>query len=99
MQTRHEIEQALPQIIQNLTDSGIQIKRLEVTLTDQPQQQPYKDQSLQDSWSHHQAGAEGKNPDSNAAGTNQWLANDSGYQGISQPQQMLVTDDSINILV
>jgi flagellar hook-length control protein FliK len=99
MQTRHEIEQALPQIIQNLTDSGIQIKRLEVTLTDQPQQQPYKDQSLQDSWSHHQAGAEGKNPGSNAAGTNQWLTNDSGYQGISQPQQMLVTDDSINMLV
>jgi flagellar hook-length control protein FliK len=63
IQTRHEIEQALPQIVRNLADLGVQIKRLEVTLTDQPHQQPYKDQLF------------------------------------SQPQQMLVTDDSINMLV
>ena len=99
IQTRYEIEQALPQIIRNLTDSGIQIKRLEVTLTDQPQQQPYKDQSLQDSWSGRQSGAEGNNPDSNVPSTNQWLTNDSSYHPFSEPQQMLVTDDSINILV
>jgi len=99
IQTRHEIEQALPQIVRNLADSGIQIKRLEVTLTDQPQQQPYKDQSLHDGWSGFQSGAEGKNPDSSLLGTNQWLANDSSYPAFSQPQQMLVTDDSINMLV
>ncbi len=99
IQTRYEIEQALPQIIRNLADSGVQIKRLEVTLTDQPQQQTYKDQSLQDSWSGRQSGNEGNNPNHNAVPNNEWLTGDSSYQGISQPQQMLVTDDSINILV
>ncbi len=59
IQTRYEIQQALPQIIRNLADLGIQVKRLEVTLTDQPEQQAYKDQSLQDGWSDQQAAAEG----------------------------------------
>jgi len=51
-QTRIEIQQALPQIIQNLQDSGIHIKRLEVVLSEaeQPEQEALKDQSLQNGW-------------------------------------------------
>jgi len=37
---RYEIEQALPQIIRTLADSGVQIKRLEVQLTDQLESAP-----------------------------------------------------------
>ncbi|MHC4388106.1 MAG: flagellar hook-length control protein FliK [Planctomycetota bacterium] len=47
-QTRYEIEQALPEIIQNLQGAGVEVKRLEVVLTEQPDQQTHKDQSLQD---------------------------------------------------
>jgi len=42
-QTRYEVEQALPQIIQSLADSGIQVRRLEVMLTNQNEQQSYRD--------------------------------------------------------
>jgi len=47
-QTRSEIEQALPQIIRNLSDSGINIKRLEVVLTNDGQtgQEEMKEESL-----------------------------------------------------
>ena len=44
-QTRYEIEQALPQLLRNLADSGVQIKKLEVQLNDQQGQQLGKDQS------------------------------------------------------
>ena len=99
IQTRVEIQQALPQIIQNLADSGIQIKRLEVVLTDQPEQQLYKEQSLQDGWAGQQPGTERGNPNSDAVETNEWLTNDSTYAGFPEPQEMLITDDSIDILI
>ena len=96
-QTRYEIQQALPQIVRNLADSGIQIKRLEVVLADQPEQQPYKDQLLQDGWYEQQTGADGSNP--NPVGTNEWLTNDSSYPGFLEREEMLVTDDSVNVLI
>jgi len=96
-QTRYEIQQALPQIVRNLADSGIQIKRLEVVLADQMEQQPYKDQLLQDGWYEQQAGAEGSNP--NPFGTNEWLTNDSTYSGFPEREEMLITDDSVNMLI
>ena len=50
--TRAEIEQALPQIVQNLQDSGIQVKRLDVQLSDQ-YQQAFRDSSLADMYQGH----------------------------------------------
>lgn len=96
-QTRYEIEQALPQIIRNLADCGIQLKRLEVILTaDQAEQQAYKDQSLQDGSLQQHGFAEGGNPDNNSA--NEWLTNDSSYQ--DNPElQIQITDNSINMLI
>jgi len=38
--TRQEVEQALPQVLRSLQDSGIQIRRFEVTLADQPDENP-----------------------------------------------------------
>jgi flagellar hook-length control protein FliK len=87
IQTRYEIQQALPQIVRNLADSGIQIKRLEVVLTAQPEQ------------SGQQAGTEGNNPNHDAVGANEWLTNNSSYAGFTEPQEMFVTDDSINMLI
>jgi flagellar hook-length control protein FliK len=48
-QTRAEIEQALPQLLQSLQDSGVQVKRLDVMLNDQPGQGHAKDQTWNDS--------------------------------------------------
>jgi flagellar hook-length control protein FliK len=45
--TADDIKQSLPQIIQNLRDSGIQVKRLDVMLNDQ-YQQPSRDSAFAD---------------------------------------------------
>jgi flagellar hook-length control protein FliK len=102
-QTRYEIEQALPQIIRNLADCGIQIKRLEVVLPDgeQSEQQALKDQSLQNGWTQQQdsanPGAGANSP--NTGEINEWLSNDNSYQNISELEEAFVTNDSINMLM
>ena len=102
-QTRIEIQQALPQIIQNLQDSGIQIKRLEVVLSEgeQPEQEALKDQSLQNGWTQQHDSTNShlgvNNPDTN--GINEWLINNNSYENISELQEALTTDGSINMLI
>lgn len=100
-QTRIEIQQALPQIIQNLQGSGIHIKRLEVVLSEGEQtgQESLKDQSLQNGWTQQQDSTSsylgGNNPDTN--GINEWLINNNTYENISELQGTLITD-GINML-
>ena len=99
-QTRHQLQQALPEIIQNLQDSGVGIKRLEVQLTDQHQQYNAKDQSAaagQDGWSGQQSST---NPDSqrNNITYNEWLTNIDTVPEFAETQMQL-TDSSINMLV
>lgn len=98
IETRYEIEQALPQIIRNLGDCGIQIKRLEVMLADQPEQQAYKDQALQNGWSERRGSAEANNPHAGGTDTGEWSTNSNTSAGSSGPRG-LVTDHSINMLV
>jgi len=95
-QTRYEIEHALPQIVRNLADCGIDIKRLEVVLTDQSEQQAYKDQSLQDGSFQPHGFSEGNRQGDTPS--NGWLKSDSSYQDVSEPQVQF-TDDSLNMLV
>ncbi len=96
-QTRVEIQQAIPQIIQNLANSGIQVKRIEVVLTNQSDQNAYKEQSLQDGQHSFNDSANPENSSNNPPGDNSYLWQ--SYQGTTEPQQMLVTDNSINMLV
>ncbi len=101
-QTRYEIEQALPQLIRNLAECGVQIKRLEVVLTNQQEQHAFKDTSLaaeQDAWFGQQAGAERNNPNSDTFGTNEWLTDDPNYSEFSEPREMLIADDFVDVLV
>lgn len=105
-QTRYEVEQALPEVIRNLADSGIGITKLEVvtTNTENFQQQAGKDQSMssgQNSWF-----SQNNSPDSNAqpknshaSETNQWFPNTYENTELAESQHMLVTDESINMLV
>jgi len=102
-QTRLEIEQALPQIIRNLTNSGIQIKRLEVVLSneEQSEQGAFKDQSLQNGSSQQQGSTNPGSPENNidTSQSNEWLTNNNDYQNNSELQEALITDGSINLLM
>lgn len=96
-ETRYEIEQVLPEVLRNLADSGVQIKRLDVMLEDQPQQQTYKDQLLQDGWSSQHNSTEGGSL-TNKSG-NEYFENDYSYQDTTETDQMFITENSINMLV
>jgi flagellar hook-length control protein FliK len=101
-QTRVEIQQSLPEIIRSLQDSGIQIKRLDVALSEREQlgQEALKDQFLPN------GGAQSQNPQNphsgannpGSSGINEWLTNNNSYYNISELQETLATDGSINML-
>ena len=101
--TRLEIEQALPQIIRNLADSGIEVKRIEVVLThdEQSGQQAFKDPSLQDGAYRQQNSANSGYPgdENQDAGTHYGPTGRGRYQSATELQQMVVRDDAIDILV
>lgn len=99
-QTRDQIQQLLPEIVQNLQNSGIGIEKLEVVLTNQHEQQTLKDQSSaagQDSWAEQQ---NSPNPESqrNTNIYSDWLANFDNVTEYMEPQVQL-TDNSINMLI
>ncbi len=102
-QTRFEIEQTLPQIIRNLADSGIQIKRLEVMLSNeqQPGQGALGNLSLQNGGAQQQYSAN-QGPsgnDSALSQSNEWLSNNNSYENLSELQGTLIADGSINLLI
>jgi len=101
-QTRYEVEQRLPHIIQNLADSGIQVKKLEVTLTNQGEQQLYKDESLQDGTFQQphefSQGSDSDDPEFTGADTPVIGVNGNSYQD-GPERQIQITDTSINILI
>ncbi|MCX5633826.1 MAG: flagellar hook-length control protein FliK [Phycisphaerae bacterium] len=99
-QTRNQIQQALPEIIQNLQNSGIQINKLEVVLTNQQEQYTPKDQSSaagQNGWSGQQ---NSQNPESQINNTvySERLTNVDNFTEFAEIR-MQFTDNSINMLV
>ncbi len=56
-ETRREIERALPQVLKGLQDAGVQVRRLEVVVSDQPDRGLGKEQSQQDAWAQQQDSA------------------------------------------
>jgi flagellar hook-length control protein FliK len=100
---RFEIEQALPEIIRNLSEYGIQIRRLDVTLTeaDRSDQEALGNQWLQYNESHKQDSANSENLEdgSDHSGLNEWLLNCNSYQHTMLPREVLIADNSINILI
>ena len=99
-QTRDQLQQMLPEMIQNLQNSGVGIKRLEVVLTNQQDQYALKDQSStagQDGWSGHQSSQNSESQRNNTT-YNQWLRNVDNVMEFTEPQ-MHFADNSINMLV
>ncbi len=105
-QTRIEIEQAIPQIIRGLQDSGIQIKRLDVVLSQggQSDQGALRDSAsgeLQNGWTQQQYPTDsyiGKN-NLDTSEINEWLIKNNSYQNTSDLQEALATDGSLNMLI
>ncbi|MEN6385774.1 MAG: hypothetical protein ABFD79_11335, partial [Phycisphaerales bacterium] len=79
--TKHEIQQTLPEVIQNLQESGINIKKIEVVLSGNQEQQTMKDQSSMSG--HNWAGQQNQtNPESHRNGNvySQWtFSSDNGF--------------------
>jgi flagellar hook-length control protein FliK len=98
IQTRYEIEQALPQIIRTLHDAGVHIKKLEVVLADQTEQQNFKDQSqsLHDGFLQEHKSAQRAETYNESA--DEWLTDDTTRPDVYQPQSY-VTEDSIDMLL
>ena len=105
-QTRYEIEHSLPEIIRNLTDSGVQIRRVEVVLNEQSNQQSFKEPSLMttEQEGQGQAGYQGSTDstsrDNNGdwSGTYEQLRSGELYSG-SNKANWQVSEDFINMLV
>ena len=102
-QTRFEIEQSLPQVIRNLADSGIHIKRFEVMLSNEQQsgQGTSSNQSLQNGGSQQQySGNQGTSGnDMDAHEGYEWLTSNNSYEDLGELQGTLITDSSINLLI
>jgi flagellar hook-length control protein FliK len=102
-QTRYQLQQALPEIIQNLQSSGITIKRIDVVLTSQQEQQTFKDQSStpgQDTFSGQQSS---QNPESQRNNANN-TAYSEPMRDIDRPAEfneprLHLADNSINMLI
>jgi flagellar hook-length control protein FliK len=102
-QTRSEIEQILPQIVRHLSDSGVNIKRLEVVLTnsDQAEQETLKDTSFfSNQQQHHNFNDSGLyDGDQDMSRIHEWLANNVNFENNAGLRDALTVDSSINILI
>jgi len=101
--TRAEIQQLLPQMVQNLQDQGIGIKRIDVVPTNEQNNSAVKDQSMEPGSHNHTGGQDSTNPDTSRqtaqwTGFDQWQPAAEGYTELGQIQ-LGTGDDSINILV
>lgn len=97
-QTRHEIQQALPEIIQNLQNADVNIKKIEVVLNNQPQYQS-GDQSAGQNSNMGQQNAPGQHHTfANSSSYNEWLAN-ANAGNTASGSHIELTDKSINMLI
>ncbi len=106
-QTRVEIQNALPQILRSLQQSGIQIKRIDVMLSDSQQQsqQSLKDHWLQEGWTNsqqHSSADQGRYPqEPYAAADWQWQTEYSQpfYDGTPQAGPLSLSHAGIDLLI
>lgn len=98
-QTRAEIQLMLPELMRDLQESGIQVKRLEVVMTSEQDQQTLNGQPAnpqQDGWGGQQD-ATSSDPHAPNAYAGDFRGNDSPYSGFMGGSQVYVTDKSIDM--
>jgi flagellar hook-length control protein FliK len=96
MDTKQQLDLALPEIVKALQDSGVQLRKLEVVLDNQPQQHLNKDQSPLSSFTQQHPFSENGHP-STQPPTAWDSETDTALQ--SSESQFAFTESSINVLV
>ena len=98
-QTKYDIEQSLPQIVASLQDCGVQVRRVDVVLKDQPQQNQSQSDTPDDFPGMEKQEFSGRTKDQGPSQSNSTAAaEDSVHQ---QPAKVAneITDDTINVYV
>ncbi|MHC4131136.1 MAG: flagellar hook-length control protein FliK [Planctomycetota bacterium] len=97
-ETKTQIAEQLPEIIRNLADAGIQIKRIDVNLVNQYEQNGYKEQSSQDMFLTDQQYQSQQQPD-NYETPQQLTAAEQLFPDFESQPQELEHEGSLNMLV
>ncbi|PKL50705.1 MAG: hypothetical protein CVV39_01215 [Planctomycetes bacterium HGW-Planctomycetes-1] len=99
LQTKNSIQQSLPEIIQNLNDGGVLIKKIEVVLTSQQEQYMPKEHSAagQQNWAGNQSESNYESQRNNGFYGESFRYAESSADLMET--QGLLTDNYINVLV
>ena len=100
-QTRAEIQQALPEIVRNLQEMGVNIRRLEVVLTNGQERQALNGESAsphQDNWPGWQ-GHQNPNTQAGNGGATDLLVNEGSYTQFMGRSEPFITDRAIDMFV
>jgi flagellar hook-length control protein FliK len=98
-QTKQEIQQTLPGIVQHLQNSDVHIKKLEVVLNNQPQNDTAEEHSANQNGNFGEQNSPHQNSSGNTVSYNEWLANSDNAANHSTTPQIELTDQSINMLI
>jgi flagellar hook-length control protein FliK len=98
-ETRVEVQQLMPQLVRNLQDSGIVVRKLDVVQTqiDNSGQQQFREHVAGDGPAYQQQFAQGRT-DSYGLGYD-WMSAEPIYAGIESLNESYIGDQAVNILV
>lgn len=99
-ETKSEIQQLMPQLVRNLADAGIAVRRLDVIQTqidNSGQQQQFREHVAQDGGAYQQFNQ--NQSQSGSAGGYDWLSGESVYDGSELSSESYISDSAVNILV
>ena len=97
LQTRDELQHLLPEIVRTLQDAGINLKRLDLELTNQGQQQHYRDQSLHDGLPHDHNGP--SQPHYSQQQTPETTLTDDAAHYDTYAPRLLFTENQVDMLI
>ncbi|OQA03860.1 MAG: Flagellar hook-length control protein FliK [Planctomycetes bacterium ADurb.Bin401] len=100
LHTKNQIQKELPEIIQSLQESGIAVKKIEVVLSSNQEQQTLKDQSTysdQSGYSQQQQNTSNPQPQKSGSLYSQWNAFSESVSAIAEPF-MQFSGTTVNML-
>ena len=99
-QTKDDLERALPEVARTLSEAGVNVRRLEVTQTQQTDQQGYKDESSSElQWQMYSDQNSSDQQGTSSENSPYQTAQSEAQSDYYSDDQMSITDDSINILL
>jgi len=98
-ETKAEVQQLLPQLVRNLQDSGIAVRKLDVVQTqiDNSGQQQFREHVAGDGLPYQQQFTQGQS-DNHGLGYD-WISAEPVYAGIESLSESYISDQAVNILV